>query len=58
MKTFGKTTKKTEVTGNMGAQAMNKNEMEEYAEKRLKKSMKNLRKKSLANQHWISLKEL
>ena len=40
MKTFGKTTKasntstvKTEVTENMGAQAMNKNEMEEYAEK-------------------------
>ena len=33
MKTFGKTTKKTEVTENMGAQAMNKNAMEEYAEK-------------------------
>ena len=40
MKTFGKTTKasntstvKTEVTEKMGAQAMNKNAMEEYAEK-------------------------
>lgn len=33
MKTNNTSTVKTEVTENMGAQAMNKNEMEEYAEK-------------------------
>lgn len=51
MKTFGKTTKKTEVTENMGAQAMNKNEMEEYAEK-LEEKVKEVKepKESAMNQ--------